>query len=100
MTPEQADKIVLFLEHRAAPKPKPEQKLSLKNDLLQFSYEKTVDKAKQYALESSWFPVISQIAPSPELKPYKKNFRPGIKGKQGVQIIKKALERTEHGKAV
>lgn len=94
MTPEQAKKIVDWLEHRSAPKPKPEQKLSLAKDLEPHNYEKTVDRAKAYALESSWFPVISQIAPSPEVKPFKQTFKPGIKGKAGIKIAKQAIERT------
>lgn len=98
MTPEQAEKIVAYLEHRSAPKPKPEQKLSLAKDLLQFDFQKTVDRAKQYALESSWFPVVSQISPPLEMKPYKHNFRPGIKGKAGVGRIKKVLEKEKETK--
>ena len=98
MTPEQAEKIVAYLEHRSSPKPKPEQKLSLTKDLLQFDFNKSVDKAKQYALDSNWFPVISQISPPLDAKPYKHNFRPGIKGKVGVGRIKQVIEKEKETK--
>lgn len=93
MTPEEAAKIVAYLEHRSAPKPKPEQKASLTKDLIQFDFQKTVDRAKQYAIESNWFPVISQISPPLDAKPYKHNFKPGTKGKAGIERIKKVIEK-------
>lgn len=100
MTPEEAGRIVAFLKHRAAPKPRPEQEQSLAKDLLAYDFEKTSRQAKEYVIASSWFPVVSQIAPSPELKPFKKTHKPGIKGKLGVQLIKRELERIENGKAM
>lgn len=100
MTPEQADKIVSWLELRCAPKPNQHQKQALAKDLLAHDYQKTVDNVKQYSINSNWFPVVSQIAPPPELKPFKKTHKPGIKGKLGVQLIKRELERIENGKAM
>lgn len=98
MTPEQAEKIANWLSERSAPKPSPSQRAALQKDLLPFQYEKVVDRAKAHIVDSSWFPVISQIAPVPELKPYKNTFKPGIKGKEGVKLIKKALEKAKESK--
>lgn len=95
MTPEQAQKIVTYLSARSAPKPSQEQKDALQKDLLKFEYnEKILDNIRSHSVSSSWFPVISQIAPSPEVKPFKQTFKPGIKGKAGIKIAKQAIERT------
>ena len=93
MTPEQASKIVKYLELRAAPKPKQEQKDALERDLLEFNYEKTVDRVKQYVREFNWFPVLAQISPITDAKPYKHNFKHGTKGQAGIERIKKVIEK-------
>lgn len=93
MTPEEALKIIQYLEVRSAPRPRQEQKDSLAKDLLKFDYAKTVTRVKTYVTETNWFPVISQISPPPDAKPYKHNFKPGTKGKAGIERIKKAIEK-------
>ncbi len=98
MTPEEALKIIQYLEVRSAPRPKQDQKDSLAKDLLKFDYAKTVERVKSYVSETNWFPVVSQISPPLEVKPYKHNFRPGIKGKAGVGRIKKVLEKEKETK--
>ena len=95
MTPEQAERIVNWLTERAAPKPSQGQRAALQKDLLKYSYEKVSTNAKEHANVSHWFPVIAQIAPSPEIEVYKSSFKPGIKGKEGVKLIKKALEKAK-----
>lgn len=97
MTPEQAEKIANWLSERAAPKPTHSQVLALQKDLLPYNYEKSVTNAKEHAKVSHWYPVIAQIAPSPEIKPYRNQFKPGIKGKEGVKLIKKVLDQRRVG---
>ena len=94
MTPEQAEKIVTAYENRTS-KPKPEQRAAMISDLQNYDYKKCVDIAKQYVTQSKWFPSTSDAVPSPEPKKFRHNFQPGIMGKDGLKITKKAIERTK-----